>query len=61
MIKPVKRNKRLKWIDSHYAKEINKPMFTITADLRPFKKGMKKVKKSLNRYFKKCSRKGASK
>lgn len=57
MIKPVKRNKRLKWIDSHYAKPFLKPKLTLTINAKPFKKGIRKVRKSLDRLSKKLSRK----
>ncbi len=50
MIKPVKRNKRLKWIDSHYAKAFLKPKLTLAVNAKHFNKAMRKAVKSINRF-----------
>lgn len=60
MIKPVKRDKRLKWIDSRYAVPFRKLVFRLTVDIKPFKKAMRKVVKAVNRFGEATERLGKS-
>ena len=50
MIKPVKRNKRLKWPESRYAKRFLPPKIIFKVNARPFRKALRKAIKATNAF-----------